>query len=140
MAIRRREGRILAMQFLYQHDLHAPENRAEALLEFWEMTEATHALRVYAGELIEGVLTHQADLDRLIQRYAQNWNVERISAVDRNILRLALYEMYHRLDVPPVVAINEAIDIAKKMGSEESGGFINGILDRAKLEVNRALR
>lgn len=140
MSIKRREGRILAVQFLYQHDLHASENKAEALVEFWEMTEATPALQAYANELIEGVLAYQNELDQKIQRYLENWNLERLSPVDRNILRLALYEMHYRLDVPPVVAINEAIEIAKTMNSEESGKFINGILDRAKLEVGRALR
>ena len=79
-------------------------------------------------------------IDEKISRYTANYELKRISAVDRNILRVAIYEMLFCNDVPPIVAINEAIDIAKKFGTEESGKFVNGVLDRVKLDLNRPLR
>ena len=75
-----------------------------------------------------------------ITKYTANYELKRISAVDRNILRMAIYEMLYAVDVPPIVAINEAIDIAKKFGTEESGKFVNGVLDRVKLDLDRPLR
>ncbi|MBV8814449.1 MAG: transcription antitermination factor NusB, partial [Verrucomicrobia bacterium] len=89
---------------------------------------------------VKGVIHEQAVIDEKIIRYTANYELKRISAVDRNILRMAIYEMLFCNDVPPIVAINEAIDIAKKFGTEESGKFVNGVLDRVKLDLNRPLR
>ena len=86
------------------------------------------------------MISHQATIDEKIIKYTANYELKRISAVDRNILRMAIYEMLYANDVPPIVAINEAIDIAKKFGTEESGKFVNGVLDRVKLDLNRPLR
>ena len=90
--------------------------------------------------LVEGVLRHRQDVDERISRYAENYELGRLATVDRNILRLAIYEMLHRHDIPPVVSINEAIEIAKRFGTEESSRFVNGILDRVKLDLDRPLR
>lgn len=136
---KRREGRLLAVQFLYQNDLRASEDVSVELDKFWEMVQKK-SLRKYADEFIRGVLEHVDELDKLIIKYAQNWNLNRMAPVDRNVLRLALYEMHYREDIPPVVSINEAIEIAKRLSTEESGKFVNGILDRAKQDLNREFR
>jgi N utilization substance protein B len=86
------------------------------------------------------VLQHRETLDAIIQRLAKNWDLHRMAVVDRNILRLAIHEMLHRDDIPPVVSINEAVDIAKKFSTVESGKFVNGILDKVKDEVLRPAR
>jgi N utilization substance protein B len=80
------------------------------------------------------------ELDDRIRKYAQNFLLERLNVVDRNILRLAIFEMFHNLEVPPIVAINEAIEIAKRLGGQDSGKFVNGVLDKVKLELTRPLR
>src|SRR5207237_8517982 len=100
------------------------------------LRSATGSIRTFATQLAQGVIAHQNVVDEKISRYTANYELKRISAVDRNILRLAAYEMLFSEDVPPVVAINEAIDIAKKFGTEESGKFGNGVLDRVKLNLN----
>ena len=89
---------------------------------------------------IRGVLEKLNELDGIIEEQTRNWDIERIARVDRNILRLAIYEMLHRDDIPPVVSINEAIDIAKKFSTENSGRFVNGILDKVKGKLMRPAR
>jgi transcription antitermination protein NusB len=86
------------------------------------------------------VLESLPELDKKITEFAQNWDLRRMAAVDRNILRMAVYEMIHRDDIPPVVSINEAVDIAKKFSTQDSGKFVNGILDRIKRELPRPAR
>ena len=98
------------------------------------------ALRVFADPLIRGALEHREALDEQIKRHALNWDLHRIAVVDRNVLRLAIYEMLHREDIPPVVSINEAVDIAKKFSTQDSGKFVNGILDKIKGELMRPAR
>jgi N utilization substance protein B len=139
---KRRDGREAAIQYLYQLDLNSRD--LSALPEdFWKLQKSDEGeeldaqTRAYAEQLVAGVSKHIAELDGVIERYAANYKLERIAAVDRNIIRLAIYEMFHCDDVPPVVAINEAIEIAKRFGSEESGRFVNGILDRARADVKR---
>ena len=94
-------------------------------------------MRLFAEPLIRGTLEHRDEADALIKKHAKNWDLHRIAAVDRNILRLAIYEMLHRDDIPPVVSINEAVDIAKKFSTQDSGKFVNGILDKVKGELMR---
>ncbi len=137
---KRREGREAAVQFLFQHDLNKSTALPEALEEFWKLRESSARTRQFAAELIQGVLDHFDAIDERIKRVTANYELHRIAPVDRNILRVALYEMLYTSDVPPVVCINEAIEIAKRFGSEESGRFVNGILDRLKEEVVRPLR
>jgi N utilization substance protein B len=136
---KRRDGREAAVQYLYHHDLNSGEN-AGTPEDFWELRPAKPNVREFAEQLIAGVGEHADEIDRRIARYAENYQLSRMLAVDRNILRLAIYEMNFAKDVPPVVAINEAIEIAKKFGADESSRFINGILDRAKQDVARPLR
>lgn len=136
---KRRDGREAAAQYLYQLDIHSGAN-ADSLADFWSLRDTQPKVRKFAEELIEGVTKHRAELDERIMRYAQNFTLNRINVVDRNILRLGIYEMFYNLDVPPVVAINEAIEVAKKFGGEDSGRFVNGLLDKVKGEVTRPLR
>jgi N utilization substance protein B len=86
----------------------------------------------FTRELVDGVLAHQDELDALIERYAQNWSLDRIAPLERSILRVALYEMLHRPDVPDEVAIDEAVEAAKELCAAEAAGFINGILGAVK--------
>jgi len=135
----RHESRMWAVQFLFQRDFNQ-NDLAEALDDFWLERKAGPALRTFAEELIRGVEAHKADLDQRIQQLAQHWNVTRMGAVDRNVMRVALFEMLHREDIPPVVSINEAVELAKELSGDESGKFVNGILDRAAKEVSRPTR
>jgi N utilization substance protein B len=136
---KRREGREAAVQFLFQHDLNAG-TQAELENDFWELRPSTKNVRDFSDALIKGVLANKAAIDERIQKYTANYELHRIAAVDRNILRVAIYEMLFCNDVPPVVSINEAIEIAKRYGAEESGRFVNGILDRVKLDLTRPAR
>ena len=136
---KRREGREAAVQFLFQHDLNAG-TQAELENDFWELRPSTKNVRDFSDALIKGVLANKAAIDERIQKYTANYELHRIAVVDRNILRVAIYEMLFCNDVPPVVSINEAIEIAKRYGAEESGRFVNGILDRVKLDLTRPAR
>jgi N utilization substance protein B len=161
---KRREARERAVQFLFQHDLNPPEDLQGALEHFWQSQRAAAiaedkgtanwgepvelppptaeelAIRQFAEPLIRGTLEHRDEADEVIKKHAKNWELHRIAAVDRNVLRLAIYEMLHRDDIPPVVSINEAVDIAKKFSTQDSGKFVNGILDKVKGELMRPAR
>jgi len=133
---RRRKSREFALQALYQ--LNITKQDVPALLtqfqkHFLPEGEADEFLR----RLVLGVLEHCEELDRLIERYSENWRLDRIDLIDRNILRMALFELLYCEDIPPKVTINEAIDLGKRYGSDDSGSFINGILDRIQNEVVR---
>ncbi|HEY5297201.1 MAG TPA: transcription antitermination factor NusB [Verrucomicrobiae bacterium] len=161
---KRREARERAVQFLFQHDLNPPENLELELAQFWnsqraaaieEENSATRwgekvelppptaedaETRLFAEPLIRGVIENRDAIDEKIKSHAQNWELRRIAVVDRNIMRLALYEMLFRDDIPPVVSINEAVDIAKKFSTQDSGKFVNGILDKIRHEILRPAR
>jgi transcription antitermination protein NusB len=136
----RRLGRECAVQFLYQCDACRPTNLPEALKGFWQMVEASAQTKTFAETLISGALEQLEEIDTKIKSLADNWDFKRLAAVDRAILRLAMHEMLHRSDIPPVVSINEAIDIAKSYSTEESGRFVNGLLDQAKKDLLRPSR
>lgn len=135
----RREGREAAVQYLYQRDLN-PTSETADLQIFYKMRGLSPAARRFSDALIPGVLENQAGIDDLIRANAENYELHRISAVDRNILRLAIFEMLHCPEVPPVVSINEAIEIAKKYSTDESGRFVNGVLDRIRGTLSRPAR
>jgi transcription antitermination protein NusB len=138
---KRREGREVALQILFHWDLNVQKAPQEKDLDlFWELRDVIGGVRSFASTVLDGVIAHQETIDSKITKYTANYELKRISAVDRNILRMAIYEMLYAIDVPPIVAINEAIDIAKKFGTEESGKFVNGVLDRVKLDLDRPLR
>lgn len=118
------------------HSGDAPEK----MDEFWEFCPAKPSVREFAQPLIDGMVARLPEIDERIGRYAENFNLKRISPVDRNVLRLAIFEMLYRDDIPPVVSINEAIELAKMFGGPDSGRFVNGILDRVKRDLSRPLR
>ena len=134
---KRRLARELAIQFLYQCDMGGGEPEDELRLFWLTQNEVNDTVRAFATELIRGYLANRMAVDENIRKYTEHWELHRIAAVDRNILRLAIYEMVCRDDIPPVVSINEAVDIAKKFSTHESGAFVNGILDRLKADLPR---
>jgi N utilization substance protein B len=136
----RRDGREAAIQFLYQVDVHRPENIDEALAAFWKQNDEPQNVRDFADDLLRGALEKLPEVDARIHNLADNWDFARLAVVDRNILRLAVYEMLFRPEIPPVVSINEAIEIAKKFSTAESGKFVNGLLDQVKKELLRPSR
>ncbi len=136
----RRDGREAAIQFLYQVDTHKPTNVEESLAEFWKQNDVSKNVREFANDLLRGALEKLPEVDAKIRTLADNWDFERLAAVDRNILRLAVYEMLFRPEIPPVVSINEAIEIAKKFSTSESGKFVNGLLDQVKKDLLRPAR
>jgi N utilization substance protein B len=138
----RRRARECAMQALYQLELSDKAAHLDDVLHlFWAHLEpedgAVGEIRSYAQALVAGVARHLPQLDAVLQQASQHWRLERMSRVDRNILRLAAYELLHEADVPARVALNEAIEVAKKFGTEESGAFVNGILDRIAQDARR---
>ena len=135
----RHEARQWAVQFLFQRDFNTGDIES-ALADFWQDKISADKARLFAEELIRGVESKKDELDRLIRKYAEHWDVKRMGAVDRNVMRVALYEMSYRFDIPPVVSINEAVEIAKDLSGVESGKFVNGILDRARKEQDRPAR
>jgi len=136
----RRDGRVAALQFLYAWSLNAPRNLQDDLQVFFEGCPEPRAHYAYGEELIQGVIAQQADIDARIKALAQNWDFERIAKIDLAILRLAMFEMIHRRDIPPVVSINEAIDLSKQFSNADSKRFINGILDKLKDQLGRDAR
>jgi N utilization substance protein B len=132
---KRRKARELALQFLYQLDLRSDPDPASCAEEFWSRHPVDPEARAFAESLVRGTKLHQGKIDELITQYAENWDLERMAVVDRNILRAGIFELLWTTDVPPKVAINEAIEVAKKFSTQESSRFINGILDRIHKEL-----
>jgi N utilization substance protein B len=145
----RRKGRELALQVLYQLDVQdklGPGAEGHAALElFWksfarggdDFEGADEQDRAFANALIEGVRKNLPVIDEAIRKASRNWRLERMARVDRNLLRLAVYELTFEKDVPPKAAINEAIEIAKRFGTAESPSFVNGILDRCLEDLGK---
>jgi N utilization substance protein B len=140
----RRKSREIALQMLYQMEMTrlSPE---ETIASYNEMTlddeneepKLPEAVRPFTEHLVNGVHFHRDELDGMIAAASSNWRVARMSIIDRNVLRIALFEMIHCREIPPNVSINEAIDLGKMFGSPDSGSFINGVLDRLLEQVNR---
>lgn len=135
----RHDARVWATQFLFQREFNRGDVD-EALEEFWREVEPLEKARVFTEELILGVVSMQDDLDARLQHYAEHWDLNRMGLVDRNVLRVALYEMLCRPDIPPVVSINEAVEVAKELSSRESGRFVNGLLDKIRSDLDRPAR
>lgn len=136
---KRRRSRELALQFLYQYESvneSSPESASveESLRQFWERDglNSDPDVKEFAEALSLGSCKNLQKLDEVIDNYSEHWSIKRLSKIDRNILRLAVYEMLYLSTIPPAVTINEAVELGKTFGTEESGGFINGILDKIK--------
>lgn len=141
---KRRRARELALQFLYQFDTLTESstediNIEEMLRLFWATKETSleDDVREFSDRLITGACDNIEGIDEIIDRYSEHWRLSRMSRIDRNILRMAIYELVYLRDIPPPVTINEAIELAKKYGTEESGGFVNGILDRIRMSLKK---
>ena len=133
---RRRQARELALQLLYELDLRGEADPGEALDEFWRRQgEVPDEVRSFAESLVRGTKAHQEKIDELIGRFAERWDLDRMAVVDRNILRAGIFELLWAGDAPPKVAINEALEIARKFSTEKSTRFINGLLDRVRREL-----
>ena len=128
----RRRSRELAMQALFYVDMrqNKPKERLDLYLQNYRPSKK---VLPFFLELVNGVIRERDQIDTMIERFSSNWKMSRMSCVDRNIMRIAVYEMLYCSDIPLKVSINEAIDVAKKFGTEESGAFINGILDSVRL-------
>ncbi len=133
---KRRKARESALQVLYQLNI-TKQDATTALTRFQEHFLSHGEPDDFLKHLVLGVLEHFPQLDRLIEQYSENWRLDRINIIDRNILRMALFELLYCEEIPPKVTINEAIDLGKRFGSDDSGGFINGILDRIQSEAVR---
>jgi len=136
----RRDGRVAALQFLFAWSMNTPQNLAVDLSYFFQTLDQPRDHYAFGEELIHGVIEAIDDIDASIKGLAHNWEFGRIARMDLTILRLAMYEMKFRKDIPPIVSINEAIDLSKQFSSGDSRRFINGILDRFKDQLGRDAR
>ncbi|MBI1911191.1 MAG: transcription antitermination factor NusB [Deltaproteobacteria bacterium] len=135
----RRKARETALQVLYRVDI-ADISLGEGFeAEMEELAPGTEARR-YCEVLVHGVLDNRRKLDSTIERYSENWTIERMAVVDRNVLRVAVYELQYCKDIPYKVIIDEAVELAKRFGSDESGAFINGILDKIRKDIDEKPR
>lgn len=124
----RRKSRQFALQLLYAFEL-SKERFQEIRKEFWEEKAVSGRVKEYSEEIIDGVLKNIVEIDKKIQEKLSNWKLSRISSIDRNVLRIAVFEFLNSDDVPKPVIINEGIEIAKRFGDGDSGHFVNGVLD-----------
>ena len=133
----RRKARELALQMLYQFDLSG--NGPDIIIEMFEdLQKSKPNTREFAEKIFRGTVSYLADIDGMIQAQADNWRISRMAVVDRNIIRMSIYEFLHETDTPKLVVIDEAIEIAKKFGNDKSSQFINGILDGILKRYNLA--
>ena len=124
----RRKARELALQMLFQHDMSG--NKPEQIIDTFEELQKSKAnTQEFAIKIFRGTVTFMTEIDEMIQNQAENWRLSRMAAVDRNIIRMSVYEFMHEDDTPKLVIIDEAIEIAKRFGTQKSPQFINGILD-----------
>jgi N utilization substance protein B len=133
----RRKARELALQMLFQYDIAG--NQPDQIIDtFEELQKSKPNTREFATKIFRGTVDHVSAIDEMIQNQAENWRLSRMAAVDRNIIRMSVYEFLHESDTPKLVIIDEAIEIAKKFGTQKSGQFINGILDGILKRYNLA--
>jgi N utilization substance protein B len=133
----RRKARELALQMLYQHDMSG--NGPDMIIDtFEDLQKSKPNTREFATKIFRGTVDHLTDIDVMIQAQADNWRLSRMAVVDRNIIRMSVYEFLHESDTPKLVVIDEAIEIAKKFGNDKSSQFINGILDGILKRYNLA--
>ena len=133
----RRKARELALQMLFQHDMSGNEPDM-IITTFEDLQKSKPNTREFAVKIFRGTVDHLTELDDMIQAQAENWRLSRMAVVDRNIIRMSVYEFLHESDTPKLVIIDEAIEIAKKFGTQKSSQFINGILDGILKRYNLA--
>ncbi len=130
----RRFSRELVIQFLYLTEMNEGDI-ASQLKSFWEDNSCDGEVQSFAEDILNDIFNHKKEIDARLEKYSDNWTLSRMTVIDRNLLRLAASELMYSKTVPPKVAIDEAVEIAKKYGSEDSPNFINGILDRILKEI-----
>jgi len=126
---KRTQAREYALQILYQMDITG-DLAGEVLNRFWQSTSCDSEVRSFTTQIVRGASENLAEIDALIAKYSEHWEIDRMPTIDRSILRSAIYELLYRDDIPPKVAINEALELANKFSTPDSGKFINGILDK----------
>ena len=136
----RRQNRCAAFRFIFQWEMNSSEDFQQDLTEYFIRLEKGEEYFSYAIELIAGVMDKMEILDSIIRELVQNWEFSRIAKVELAMLRVALYELKYRLDVPPVVIIDEALEISKDFSTDDSRKFLNGVLDKAMLQMTRPTR
>lgn len=137
----RRRARECALQLLFQLDVNPSDKLDEVFDEYWRGGDDVGATnRRFAEELVRGTLEHRAEIDAVLVKRLEHWDLSRLGGIERNVMRMAVFEMLHRTDVPPVVSINEAVDVAKFFSATESGRFVNGVLDRIREGLTRSAR
>ena len=132
---KRRRSREIILKLLYQKELNE-QNPEDMLEQFWYEREENEEVKIFVTSIFCGVNESKDELDTWIMKYSKNWDLNRLSIIDKCILRLSVYELLHRKDIPPKVSINEAIDISKKYSNADAGKFINGILDKVSKECS----
>ncbi len=137
---RRRQNRAAAFQFFFQWEMNRPDELGQALDEFLARLGETPESFAYAAELVDGMATNLETLDERIRSLVKNWDFSRIAKTDLSLLRVAVYELLYRLDVPPAVVIDEALELGKVYSTENSRKFLNGVLDKLLQELGRPAR
>ncbi|MBW1973527.1 MAG: transcription antitermination factor NusB [Deltaproteobacteria bacterium] len=132
----RRHAREFALQILYQIEVQNLDLK-EGLNRFWENFNYIDSAKDFSTKLVKGVIENKKFIDTLIEKFSEHWRLDRINWVERNILRIAIFELLFMDDIPPKVSINEAIDIGKRYGTSDSGAFINGILDQILTAIEK---
>jgi N utilization substance protein B len=133
----RTKARELALKFLYQIEITGEKDLSPELKNFWAAHREEKPVREFTTQIIQGTVENLTQIDNIISKYARNWKMGRMAVIDKNILRLASFELLFLQDIPPKVSINEAVELAKKYGDLESGKFVNGILDKIRIEESK---
>jgi N utilization substance protein B len=133
---KRRKSREFALQVLYQLDI-TKQDVVKTLAQFQDHFSGNDERDNFMERLVMGVLDHRQEIDQLVEKYSENWRLDRMNMIDRAILRMATFELLYCKEIPPKVTLNEAIELGKRFGSKDSGSFINGILDRIQKEAVR---
>ena len=136
---KRGQARLSAMRFLYEFELNPSKDLLDAMQAHFKYLKIKDGIAGYARKLIEGSLAHKIQVDKILEENLSNWTIDRLTTIDRNVLRLGIYELVYVGDVPFSVTINEMVEVAKQFGTADSAGFANGVLDsvRKKLEENQ---
>ena len=132
----RRQSREMALQILYQMEMRDTDPKGVLPL-FQKHEEFVADVREFSIQIVEGTYRNRREIDQIIEKHSANWKLSRMAVVDRNILRLGVYELLYLHEIPTSVALNEAIEVAKRFGTENSSSFINGILDQVAKEVRK---
>jgi N utilization substance protein B len=133
---KRRKARESTLQILFQLEFN--DSELENIFEsFWQEKKASKEIKEYSRWLVEGIVSHRERIDRLIQSVSENWRIDRMALVDRNVLRIAVFELLCEERLAPAIVIDEAIEISKKYSSEEAATFVNGILDAARKKIEK---